>query len=1181
MPLFYKIYILYSLDSLLKVNYELYVAVPFIDNVVQSYTSCMLKIFIFLKSGGDIISNMQLISNFIAGAYSMVMHVSINGKNMATCGTILMPCQTVKYAVEGRKLADEILIYGNNNAGPNTVYIETNIQINRTIKFFGVYGTPVITSNEMPLFSVFSSAMRRELVTFININFEGRAFADGQDDRSLLFLKDASLQIINCSFISVARPVLLQCNEICDYIVTNSIFVSPIIGSHVEGIGYITINVNGTQFLGKQGRSLVGFKYRDVYTGLIAKFLSVRVSYSIFTRFQTAILLYTSAKLSKIRIKFSTFLENNNLEKCNPGMASSSVTVANLWLNPISPRSTTKLLFLVHSCLFRDNFGTEGAGISLRSRYSRFYGVIKNCTFVNNTVWVTGGAISLFHENQQPSKLSILGSYFAKNQVLKFLDTRGCTIVDSRSLGSGGALSFAKLTRSSNYHVRITVKKCTFTSNSAAIVGGSIYAIDSYITLQESSISTHSQNPLSMTEGIAISIRNTGLLYGLKVTVNDRRLKVSVIRIEGKALLSLDTSLFCPVGTIVKDSSVGRSGIYDFLTLYCTVCDVNKFNINGGTLKRLRVDSFDCKKCPPGAKCQYGILKPMDNYWGFIDNKSGDLNFVQLPVGYGCSKSQCTRYNSCAKYRSSTMCSKCVQGYTESMLSSKCIRNKDCNFLAFWAMAVVFVVAYLVFFLFKKTLMTSLMTSLLWCKSKDQIGCRARQCSLTDDRYQLMTSDTDEGSHVHDVSSAAGLVKILFYFYQIEALLDVYGREGELVASIKSSVRYVFNFKLTINSRSPACAMFNMTPIRKVMARGVFIAIILGAFILIYTVCRICKRTKKCKNQLYTRKTKNPFDERVLVALFEVYLLSYSIIALVFISLLNCKQIGNQRVLYLQGSIQCYKSWQYGLMVAAVVWVLPFWLYVCILPKLIREKRLGPKVLFLGCIFPILIIAYCLAMFRSWKKQLESSLQTSNSDDSLLENDAGPETLDGNGQSAEAHNNLLFSVQQLLCAPFKDTVNSSNFLSWDGVYVFRRLFVVSVFVFVENPLYKLYIILAGQIIFLIHHVHVKPYKNKILNLIETGSLAFLVMINAMNLLAVDHYINGVNEEGEQLLLLQIFSWIEAVLHLFVPVILVTTISVLAISRCLHFAFKALKRLCCGLMIAVMRAKWCRQLTVQD
>ena len=1099
----------------------------------------------------------------------MAIRVSTNGKDIATCGTVLMPCQTVKYAVEGREIADEILIYGSNKEGPNAVYTESSMQINRTIKFIGVYGTPVIASKEISLFSVVSSAMRRELVTFSNINFEGRVFMDGQDI-SLIFLKDSSLQIINCSFISVARPVLLQCNQICDYSVNNSTFLSPVIGSHVEGIGHITINVNGTHFLGKQEQSIVGFKYRDMYAGQIAKFLRIRITHSTFTRFQTAVLLYTSAQLSKISIKFSSFLKNNNLEKCNPGTASSSVTVANFWQNPAPLLRTTKLIFFAHSCLFRDNFGTEGSGISLRSRYSKFYGVIKNCAFVNNTAWVTGGAISLFHENRQPSKLSILDSYFAKNQVLKFPDKRHCTYIDTRSSGSGGALSLAKLTKTSMYLVRVTVKKCTFTSNSAALVGGTIYAIGSYVKLRDSSISTPSQNPPSMTDGIAISISNNGLLYGLKIKVNDRRLQRSVIRIDGHAVMSLDSSLACPVGTLVKSTSAGKAGIYAFLSLYCTTCDINKFNIHGSTLERLRVDSTDCKQCPPGAKCQHGILRPIDNYWGFIDNKTGDLNFVQLPVGYGCSKNRCTRYNSCAKYRSGTMCGKCVKGYTESMLSPKCIRNRDCNFTAFWTMAVVFVVAYLAFFIFKKILMTSLMTPLLWCKGKDQIGCRPRQCSLSDDRYQLMTSDAEERSHVHDVSSAAGLVKILFYFYQIEALLDVYGSEGELVASIKSSVRNAFNFKLTINSRSPACAMFNMTPIRKVMARGVFIVIILGAFILVYMVCRICKQTKKCKNHFCTRKTKTPFDERVLVALFEVYLLSYSIIALVVISLLNCKQIGTQSVLYLQGSIQCYKSWQYGLMVAAAVWVVPFWLYISILPKLIREKRLGPKLLFFGCIFPIVIIAYCLTMIRNWKKQLESLQQASNSDDSLFETDAGPETLDENGQGAEAQSNLLSSVQLLLCAPFKDAVNSSNFLSWDGVYIFRRLFVVSVFVFVENPLYKLYIILAGQIIFLIHHVHVKPYKDKLLNLIETGSLIALVMINAMSLLAVDDFVNGVDQMGEQLQLLQIFSWIEAVLHLIVPVILVATISVLAVARCLHCAFKALKRLCCVFVITVMR-----------
>ena len=146
----------------------------------------------------------------------------------------------------------------------------------------------------------------------------------------------------------------------------------------------------------------------------------------------------------------------------------------------------------------------------------------------------------------------------------------------------------------------------------------------------------------------------------------------------------------------------------------------------------------------------------------------------------------------------------------------------------------------------------------------------------------------------------------------------------------------------------------------------------------------------------------------------------------------------------------------------------------------------------------------------------------------------------------------------MLCGPFKDTVNSSHFLSWDGVYIFRRLFIVTMFVFIDDALYKLYVIMAGQILFLVHHAHVKPFKEKFLNRAESASLAFLVLINGMNLLTVYDSTHGISEVGDKLLLLKIFAWIETILHLFVPTLIAASLAILIVARTLYVIFKVFK-----------------------
>ena len=1086
--------------------------------------------------------------------------MSVDGEDVEACGTILLPCLSVKYAVESGKVANEIRIHGKGAKIPNAIFHESQIQVNRSVKFQGTYGIPTIISKEQTLFTVLSNDTYRTDVTFTNINFERIDKKDGVDDMALIFVMNSSLNMTHCSFLSVPRPLRLLCDEACDFRIKKITFLSPIIAIHVDGSGRISMGVVGTTFIGDQQKSEIGFKYRTIYSNRLAQSFIIMMVNCQFSRFKTAVLLHTSALFTYINIISSTFQENNNLEECNPGTASSSVSVVNLWPYSIEPKRITRLLFTAYACIFRNNYGTEGSGISIRSRYSKFYGIITKSVFENNRAWYTGGAVSLYNDNKYSSKLLITSSYFANNTVLN--SQHSCPFIDGKTSGSGGAISCGRMTTKKE-EVLLTVRNSTFLSNSAVVVGGSIYAVDCVATLRDSSINTRTQNPLAMTEAIAISITNAGFLYGVKINVNDRSLQRSIIRIDGRALIDLHSSLSCPIGTIADITSVGGGGIYKFISLYCSLCGRNEYNLGGGSLRKLHVSNSVCKECPPGAECQNGIVKPKDNYWGFIDKTTGNLSFVQLPVGYGCTKQQCTRYNSCAVYRNGTLCSACIKGYTESILSSRCIRNDSCNKRAFWTMVIILIASYLAFFIWKQNLTNFLTGQLLWYRRRKYHGgsCQHNSPNLND-QHLPVTCEAVECKTDHSASFVAGIVKIIFYFYQIEALLDVYGREKELLASVKSSVRNIFNFNLVLRLQSSVCIMSDITPIGNVIARSIFVGSVTATLILLYIAGKVfCSKNKGCCfiKRSSPDSTKSCFSEKVLAALFEVWLLSYSTVTHNVISLLDCRKIGNQRVLYLQGDIECYQTWQYGLVAAGLAWIVPFWMYVCILPKAIRDKRLQARGIFLGCVFPIPLIIYCLITMRLPKNPVRPWQVGINSHDTTSENSDWQEAGGAHMSDVSHTDNVVSSVRQILCAPFNDAVNSSSYISWDGVYIFRRLFIVSVFVLVHNPIYKLYIILAGQIFFLTHHVYTKPYKEKALNIMETGSLAFLIMTNAINLLAVYDFTNGITEVGEQLLLSKIFVWIETIIYLLVPTLVATSVSILAITRFVYLIFKATRK----------------------
>ena len=394
----------------------------------------------------------------------------------------------------------------------------------------------------------------------------------------------------------------------------------------------------------------------------------------------------------------------------------------------------------------------------------------------------------------------------------------------------------------------------------------------------------------------------------MEIKVNyDYHSQKSAVHFSGQFHVSKENSLTCPVGTIIQQTVNGDSWYSNFFSLSCTLCAINEYNLHGSTFSNLSIERPNCWKCPPGAVCQNGRLKPVDNYWGYVDNKHGNLNLVQLPLGYGCSNKQCKRYDSCAENRQGTLCSTCIKGYSESMFSSKCVKNEYCNGRSFWAMAVALVIFYLIFFIYKKILISFLKRQLLWFKRLDRR--RNNELSMNEDHYvSFMDEMTIENRirNPRDVTNttesqsqtSAGLLKIIFYFYQIEALLDIYGGNIEhgMVKGTKSYIQSIISFNFLESSGSSACAMDDATPVIKVILRGIFVASVLAAFVLLYIIYRVVQYSKRrCCRRPSLFSTKHAFGDRVLAALFEVVLLSYAVITKIITSMLDCRTIGDKK----------------------------------------------------------------------------------------------------------------------------------------------------------------------------------------------------------------------------------------------------------------------------------------------
>ena len=598
------------------------------------------------------------------------------------------------------------------------------------------------------------------------------------------------------------------------------------------------------------------------------------------------------------------------------------------------------------------------------------------------------------------------------------------------------------------------------------------------------------------------------------------------------AKVDASSTFVCPVGSLLVDRTVlipaseryfkNRFTLFAF---YCLPCPLEHYSLNQSTITIFdKRNVGKCQKCPPGSKCQSGVIKARDGFWGHFNNKTKLIQFVPLMAGYGCGGKQCRSYCSCATNRRGTLCGLCDNGFSESMLSAKCIANKDCKVFEFWIIAFLLVGIYVMFFLYKNEIISFIYKRLVLSHLPSSIygGKQSLQEGrISTDQYvkydAIAACDSGKENEDEecpmdksDSNCFAGFLKVVFYFYQIEPLLRSYENdtESKVIQDMKTTITSFFNFHFLAGSGSMSCSSHNATPLTKVVTRSTLLLIMLLMLGCADLLSMFFHHVKKpCLRDIDVQRSYRVlFTERVLLALFEAALLSYALIAKTVFSLLTCIRVGDANVLYMQGSEQCYQSWQYAMMVLGATWVIPFCLLIILLPMSIHRKFIGKWSIFIACLLPLPYVLNLIFKCRTYKQTLD--------------------------EEHVAADNVCAAILKNLTGCFKCI--SKHSLQWEGIYLIRRLILISISTFVKDLIYKSYFILLIQILILLHHVNVKPFRSKMLNVLETISLTILIMISAMATFGNFAYTHGIHEEGNHLMLLKVFSWIRVVIVLLLP-----------------------------------------------
>ncbi|XP_057307443.1 uncharacterized protein LOC130645462 [Hydractinia symbiolongicarpus] len=1038
-----------------------------------------------------------------------------NGEDDTLCGTYLNPCNTFTFAAKKlRTSATTVRLDG----GTDKTYV---YYVNQS----------VILKDDIAMAN-YKGNKFRPVIQMINQNKK-------QNYLFYLSKKDTQLKVKKIIFVGTS---LLQYSSSFNITITNCSFenaTSPI------------IQANGTVELVVMHVSHSSLKYTRLISTYEVGNLHAVIDSCAFLGNRSekrAIIEWHATKVARIRVKHSTF-------KCPVGisMICSIPTLSILEQHQIIRFKTSQnYLFQIYNSSFHsedDSHKMKKYGImsykcpiiSLQeSKFSRFQSSpvkvysailvrINKSSFRNNKA-IQGGALYA----ERCLNIDIDHSLFFNN-----------------TADFGGAIYISKGKDES------FIKSSLFFNNSATISGGSIYAeiedilYNLNLHLRSVQFTGTTDNPLA--NGIIIYTNARVYYTNVSVSITNTSLDVPIldgIRCDNKKVCGMNhlinLSLSCPY-----NYGVVPLRNYRLFSFQCRTCAKGMYSLtrdqitvpgNGLVYKK---SDFKCFQCPPGGKCEHGIVSK-GNFWGYVesDNK---IVFLSCPTSYCCSQTttKCFSYNTCNKKRTGILCGTCQRGYRLNYFNNGCVKNEGCNQWLFWILYLAYGILYVVFLMYFKTILKKL------CQYLRKLKCKQEQSGVINDlyRYRRFEESIDEdtkkinfyeekenqsgknGNTKNDGSKTdvytSGLKSIIFFFYQIQSLLEIPTPEKNnhgYITVIKKSILNIFNFELVQFNISKLCPTKDLDALSKSLIKlgNIFILFIL--LLLLAAIIKTFQLFKRKRNPTFLTSgtTSYKIMKNIRTCSIQVTLLGYTAVNTFCFRMLNCVSIRNENYLYIQGDIKCYTWWQYCILIFTALWIIPFTVSVHISVKILRRSQINLRQFYLSFAIPPISFYYYLRSLCTHK-----TLHVINNKDDIDK------------------------IAEIFFGPYK--LHEDSELNWEAVLIGRRMVLAGLCAFTVNPISRMIFTLLLLQGCLLHHLYVLPYRTQILNHLETASLCCLIFINIENSFFSFLYMNDQSSVPGINTIAMVFVWAD---HVILAAPLLIIIAILVFVLC--------KKLCCML-----------------
>ena len=545
----------------------------------------------------------------------------------------------------------------------------------------------------------------------------------------------------------------------------------------------------------------------------------------------------------------------------------------------------------------------------------------------------------------------------------------------------------------------------------------------------------------------------------------------------------------------------------------CKPCHPGYYSLQKGVSEGLLVASrAECHPCPFGAICIERNIVAKPNFWGYVapDNPSM-LKLIACPENY-CPLTSSIDYSSCQGNRNGTLCGRCADGFTETLLSTECRKSTKCNDYSVWVVTIFLTITLAIYLLTKPPILCTLGKQILWFKKSDE------------DQQGEGSDFNGGGEH-----SESGFLKITFYFYQAAETLIV-GSVEELVGKIPfiHFVISVYNFHVQSINQGLGCPFAGLTAVTKELFLSGTVFLTMANLVPIYVVHRVV--------YMFMGKGK-PSLIRYMAVVMEVLLLGYERLAETALKLMHCVSIGSGKWLFIDANVPCMQWWQYLLLAYIVIFLVPF---IVVLYwgsfKLYRSSITAGEFVAASMI-PLPFLIYWLVKGK----------------------------LKGRGQESSGQQVLNTDVSIILHGPFCLPTDIDNgTLYWESVLIGRRLVLLACGAFITDVMLRMVFLSAACLLITLHHVLKNPYRHPMANNAETLSLVTLSLIAIINLAKATTLSFGITTDGPTGAYLKALEWFEVCALAFVPALMSILISFAIMSQLVRFALLLIEKClkCC-------------------